>query len=246
MARRLGAAVAICALIAAVPASAAARPYSQFNQPSGDHAGSAPLGYVLLIHGGGWKLVGAGMAGLMDPTADRLNQAGYATLNVDYGPGKRSLPDVLRFYDRLRAQAGPSAEICTYGDSAGGHLALLVAQRRPDVACVIADAAPTDLDALPGGPGGLRRTARRLFGGPAALRRWSPAGRKLGQPALLAYGRRDDVVPIGQGRRMLRRAPHAKLVGLRPGHAPWVHVSVAKRDLTRLYAAQLALLSSSK
>jgi pimeloyl-ACP methyl ester carboxylesterase len=182
------------------------------------------------------------MTGFMNPVADRLNQAGYATLNVDYGRGKHSLPDVLDFYDELRARVGPRTEICTYGDSAGGHLALLVAQRRPDTACVIANAAPTDLDALPGGPGSLKRTAHRLFGRGRALRAWSPATRMLNQPALLAYAQHDKVVPPDQGERMLRRAPHAKLVRLRRGHAPWVHFTVAASDLRRLYTAQLALL----
>jgi acetyl esterase/lipase len=223
---------------------ASARPYSQQNPPSGPYAGAPPRGYVLLVHGGGWKLVGSGMAGLMNPTADRLNRAGYATLNVDYRAGSRSLHDVLGFYDELRARVGPRAEICIYGDSAGGNLALLVAQRRPDVACVIAEAAPTDLAALPHGPGDLGRTARRLFKG--ALRAWSPAARPLKQPALLAYGRRDSVVPYDQGRRMLRRAPRATLTGMRPGRAAWVHGRVAARDLRHLYAAQLSLLRSSR
>src|SRR3954469_23516568 len=179
--------------------SAAARPYSQESPPSGQYAGTVPRGYVVLIHGGGWRLVGRGMTGFMNPVADRLNQAGYATLNVDYGLGKRSLPDVLAFHDERRARVGPGTESCMYGDSAGGHLALLAAQRRPDVACVIANAAPTELDALPGGSGSLKRTARRLFGGPRALRRWSPAARKLGQPAVLAYAKNDKIVPAHQG-----------------------------------------------
>ena len=236
-------AAAACAI--AAPA-AQARPYSHESPPSGSYEGAPPKGYVLLIHGGGWKLVGAGMAGLMFPVQDRLNEAGYATLNVDYRRGKHSLPDVLAFYDELRARVGPTVEICTYGDSAGGNLALLVAQRRPDVACVMANAGPTDLAALPGGPGSLKRTARRLFGTSSrALRAWSPAGRKLTQPALLAYGRRDKVVPADQGVRMLRRAPHARLMRLRAGHAPWVHVSVKASELRRLYAAQLELLRTS-
>src|SRR3954464_15298305 len=222
-----------CAAYAIAASAAFARPYSQESPPSGSYEGAPPRGYVVLIHGGGWKLVGRGMTGFMNPVADRLNQAGYATLNVDYGRGKRSLPDVLAFYDDLRARVGPDAEICAYGDSAGGHLALLVAQRRPDVACVMANAGPTDLDALPGGSGGLRRTARRLFGGATALRKWSPAARKLRQPALLAYGKRDKVVPADQGARMLRRAPRAKLMRLRAGRTPWVHVSVAAADLRR-------------
>lgn len=238
-ATRLSSLVAV-AFVLAVP-TAGARPFSQESPPSGPYEGTAPRGYVLLIHGGGWKLVGRGMTGFMNPVADRLNQAGYATLNVDYGRGKHSVRDVLGFYDDLRARVGPGTEICTYGDSAGGHLALLAAQRRPDVACVIANAAPTDLDALPGGPGSLKRTAHRLFGRGRALRAWSPAKRMLKQPALLAYAQHDKVVPPDQGARM-RRAPHAKVVRLRGGRAPWVHFTVAASDLRRLYAAQLALL----
>src|SRR5436309_3210671 len=85
----------VSALAAICPAGVAnAGPYSQENMPTGPYAGKPPLGYVVLIHGGGWYLVGAGMAGLMNPTADRLNSAGYATLNVDYRAGRKSLPDV--------------------------------------------------------------------------------------------------------------------------------------------------------
>jgi hypothetical protein len=51
----------------------------------------------VLIHGGGWKLVGRVMTGFMNPVAERLNQAGYETLNIDHGPGRASLPDALAF-----------------------------------------------------------------------------------------------------------------------------------------------------
>src|SRR4051794_7527481 len=125
-------------LSAVCAAGARAVPFHETTYPSG-----APRGWVIVVHAGGWQIVGPGMPGLERPEVDRLTSWGYATLNVDYRRGAAGLTDVLHFYDRLRRRVGAQMPICIDGSSSGGHLALMAAQRRKGVTCVIARAAPT-------------------------------------------------------------------------------------------------------
>jgi fermentation-respiration switch protein FrsA (DUF1100 family) len=225
-------AIALAAACSAQPA--AAEPYSDTVAPS-----SRPAGWVIVIHGGGWKLVGRGMTGLEQPEVDRLHEWGFGTMNVDYRQGAAGLTDVLRFERRLRRRVGPHMPICLDGASAGGHLALMVALRRPDVACVIARAAPTRLARL---HGKLLRYAHHYFDGHGGLARWSPALRRLDTPLLLAHGADDPYVPFGQSQAMHRHAPHSRLFRLRPGREPWVHTNVRAADLAKLYRVERRFL----
>lgn len=102
-------------------------------------------GTVILIHGGGWQGPGAtAQQGLMDLPGQMLVQRGWRVLSLDYHFGKKGLQDVL---DAANAEiAAPTGGLlCLYGESAGGHLALLAAAKLPAIDCVIAAGAPTDL-----------------------------------------------------------------------------------------------------
>ena len=74
---------------------------------------SAAVGWVMVIHGGGWQVVGPSAVAMEDNTVSYLNGLGWATYNVDYRRGEHSLPDVLAAYRKVRSLAGvttPSGE----------------------------------------------------------------------------------------------------------------------------------------
>jgi acetyl esterase/lipase len=195
---------------------------------------------VLLIHGGGWKRVGPrAVAGI---TADRprLVAWGYRTDVVRYRAFRHAFPDVLAAYDRLRRRVGPATPICAYGASAGAHMALMLAIMRPDVACVISQAAPTELRRL---PAWLRRRAVAAFG--HRLLRWSPAAYRLYVPTLLEQATDDRIVPFDQMAAMHRDAPHSHAVALDPGRAPWIHARVDRRQLAHSHLVERRFLQAA-
>jgi pimeloyl-ACP methyl ester carboxylesterase len=221
-------------LLPASPAAATAPvPYSDASPATGP-----TRGYVITIHPGGWRIVGEGPAGLMNPEVARLNAWGYETLNVDHRRGHRALADVTRFYDRLRRRVG-NMPICLDGWSSGGHLALLVAARRPRVACVISLAGPAHLPSLPKPLIGL---AHRFFDDRGGLLDWSPTTKRIRAPILLGHARADKTVPFDQAMRMVATHPRARLVALGRGRAPYVHGRVSRADLERFHTRQRRFL----
>jgi acetyl esterase/lipase len=124
--------------------------YYEIGAPSGVHKGRAPKAIMIVIHPGGWFLVGKEvMSHWARPMANRWRDAGWQTVNIDYRACGHSIGDVLWFMQRLRF-LHPRAVICATGSSAGAHLAMLLATMRPDLACAISRAGPTDLLALDG------------------------------------------------------------------------------------------------
>jgi fermentation-respiration switch protein FrsA (DUF1100 family) len=222
-----------------MPAGAAAEPASQLQSPTGAFTGKPPRGYVITIHGGGWTLVGPGMMGFELAEDARLNSWGYATLNVDYRRGSRSLDDVVRFYDRLRRRVGRDPAICADGSSSGGHLALMLAVRRPGLQCAISEEGPTLLRRV---GTRLRVLAQRLFGRAGGLDAWSPALHRLRMPILLGQATNDRTVPRSQATLMRRAARRARVVMLHPGTAFFVHTHVDAGELDRFFGAERALL----
>jgi acetyl esterase/lipase len=130
------------------PAFAGAPAYYEVGPPTGEHAGQAPRGIMLAIHGGGWWLVGAGAAQTMRADAERWRARGWETVNLSYRACGQSVADVLWFYDQARAWFGRGAKICAMGFSAGGTLALLVGAKRPGLYCAVSIAGPTDLSRI--------------------------------------------------------------------------------------------------
>ena len=127
--------------------------------------GVSPKGVVIQVHGGGWSIVGIGATVSRRPNADWWRGQGWTSVNVDYRACAQSLPDVLWFYDRVKA-VWPSLPVCIEGGSAGGQLALMVAALRPDLdsrGVRGRDARPHHL----GGCNCLRRTDRRSDDGRA-------------------------------------------------------------------------------
>jgi pimeloyl-ACP methyl ester carboxylesterase len=235
----------LAAMLALAPAAgAAAPPYYEVGLPSGRHALHPPRAGILVIHGGGWAGVGNQTTQTMRNRAQYFNDRGFLTLTIDYRPGTAALHDVNGFYDRLRARVGPTTPICAYGESAGGHLALMLAGDRPGLRCVIALAAPTDLSSLP--PVALAN-AEQAFGY-ANLVAWSPALRQppIRQPVLLASALDDPVVPFDQAYEFWAHRPRGTtVVALAPGPIGWVHSNVSFDSLLRLARGELAFLRTA-
>jgi len=101
--------------------------YYEVGEPSGAHADRPPRGVLILFHGGGWSSNGSGAAASVRGEADRWRARGWRTVNSSYRPCGSSLIDALSLYDRVRETYGSASPVCTLGQSAGGHLALMVA-----------------------------------------------------------------------------------------------------------------------
>jgi acetyl esterase/lipase len=229
--------VALCALLLSTSASAHAAARIEWSGPPRAGAG------VLLLHGGAWRAHGTREVARLRPVARRFARLGLRVANADYRPGAASLTDARRALRRL----GRGGRVCVYGESAGGQLALMLAARDGAIRCVITVGAVTDLGTL---------RADHAFSPVATLaeRTWShaPGGladnspltfaRHLRTPLLLAGLRRDPFVPSIQQRRLAARAPHARLMLLPRGGAPFVHGRAAPHAVHALAAAEDALL----
>jgi acetyl esterase/lipase len=187
-----------------------------------------PLGVLLFIHGGGWK--GPDTAALQQDVTLSVGyrRLGFDTLSVDYRSGARGLDDVDAFYRDARGRVGHHVPVCAIGSSAGGNLALLLAQDEPSLTCLIDIAGPTDLPALK--PLAASYQIALTAFGLGRLRDFSPALRAdpLSARALLVYAQDDPIVPVSQGREMARADPSARLIVLPPGNAPFVHNDAAE------------------
>jgi acetyl esterase/lipase len=188
--------------------------------------GSAPV--IVYVHGGGWRrgsrreplpVLGADFY-------DQLTTQGFAVAAIDYrlsGEARFPAPleDVRTAIGWVRNHAasyGLDADhVFLWGDSAGGHLALLAALTGSTVHGVVAWFPVTDLAGLPsdvadaGGvpdPGPQSRDAQ-LLGGPASslsdlARQASPVSHASAgaPPILLMHGAVDDMVPPAQSIRL--------------------------------------------
>lgn len=166
-----------------------------------------------------------------DHYVERYRSLGWAARNVAYRHGgEEGYEDVVAAYERAREEH-PRAPVCAVGESSGGHLALMLAARRP-LACVEAVGAPTDLRAL---RGFVRRVAVKAFGHDLAA--WSPvrhAGSIRGR-VMLVHAANDLVVDPGQARLMKDAKPDAELVLLPPGELSFMHLTKIDEPAYRAY-----------
>jgi acetyl esterase/lipase len=188
-----------------------------------------PKAVVMLIHGGSWKGIDPAAFKATLAIATIFQNLGFETVTVEYRRGAQGISDVQRLYRHVRQRVGTHSAICAVGTSAGGHIALMLAVRNPDLACVIDLAGPTNLPALRTDPGGSTayHIALNAFGnGP--LTELSPAlhTSSIKAKLMLIYAANDPLVPVAQGREMARADPGAKLIVLPPGTAPFVHTGV--------------------
>jgi hypothetical protein len=209
--------------------------------PATDSAGNpvASNKVMITIHGGAWRggfagpsngetgpwdAVGLDVPGQM---VDRFTHEGWTVYNIDYeGGGARSLAEVDTSFKALPVAETSGKTICPAGESAGGQLALMLAEREHAISCVVANAAPTDL-----------RTESALFTdptpnlvaigfGPDSGTVWddnSPVDHLDGFTAkvLLATADTDTTVPYSQATEL------AAAVTAAGGHAPVTLVHLA-------------------
>jgi len=205
-----------------------------------------PLPVIVYVHGGGWRrgsrrhplpVLGAGFY-------DSLAAQGFAVAAVDYrlsGEARFPAPleDVRTAVGWTRDNAAgyglDAGRVFLWGDSSGGHLALLAALTGAKVTGVVAWFPVTDLAGLPsdvadmGGvpdPGPDSREAQ-LLGAPVSsvpglAQQASPVthGSPDAPPVLLMHGDADDMVPAAQSIRLasaLRAAGAAVELELVPG-----------------------------
>jgi len=240
--------------------------YYEVGEPSGAYAAQPAKGLLLLFHGGGWYSNGGGAVQALRGEADRWRARGWRTVNSSYRPCGVSVSDALMLYDRARAVYGATTALCTFGQSAGGHLALMVAAGRPGgVRCVVDDAGPTDAATLPtqgayDPAGGTQTNAPKwvynVMGaafGFENLSSYSPAqfaGAGLrGVRILTASAVQDSLVPYGQMTllrdRMQAADPFAYVTTMQlpPGDQPFVHAYVSQAGLDAYYQAEQDLVA---
>jgi acetyl esterase/lipase len=191
-------------------------------------AAASPPPVIVHVHGGGWRR-GSRRHPLPRVGADfygRLAARGFAVAAIDYRlSGEARYPaaveDVRAAVGWLRDQAAEygmdPGRVFLWGDSAGGHLALMTALTGSEVQGVVAWFPVTDLAGLAsdvaaaGGkpdPGPESREALFL-GAPAAsvpdlAREASPVNHAgaAAPPVLLLHGAVDDMVPPAQSIRL--------------------------------------------
>ena len=104
-------------------------------------AGDTPLGVIIYLPGGAWDRPADVAFENYQRQAERANEFGYATVVVRYSAGPKALGEIERIYSQARG-AYPGSGICAVGGSAGGHWALMLAAREPDLTCVVDTAGP--------------------------------------------------------------------------------------------------------
>src|SRR5436190_17424557 len=183
--------------------------YYEVGEPT---SGGPAKGVILILHGGGWSAVGPGGVESERSEADRWRARGWRTVNATYRACGSAGGDALWFHDRIRQLYGASTPVCTSGQSAGGHLALMVAAFRSDVGCVVDEAGPTDTAALAGetawdpttggqqdqGPRWVYNQMVAAFG-QENLAWWSPAWLGVKARVLFAIAAQDKFVSAAQG-----------------------------------------------
>jgi acetyl esterase/lipase len=239
--------------------------YYEIGNPSGAFLGHAPKGLMIVIHGGGWYTVGPAAVAWNRDKANRWRETGWQTINIDYRACAQSIPDVLWFMQRIRLMR-PRAVICATGVSAGGHLALMLASVRKDLACAIALAGPSDLGGMqnqltfdkvtglntPTGSVQLFNVAVAAFGAkPSPLVFSSPTryASNISARLLLASGVTDPLVSLTQNAnfaiamRAANPSAYVDVAALPTGPAAFVHTRVTQASLDDLRAREDALVA---
>jgi dipeptidyl aminopeptidase/acylaminoacyl peptidase len=242
---RLIATAGVLALALTAASGADAAPLRKVTRPSGK-----ARGVVLLFHGGGWVATGRTAMAEMNPTARRLARLGYVAVNADYSAGARGLHDVVATYD-WAARRWRKLRICAEGSSSGGHLALLMAARRPRLRCMVALSSPSNLATLGGGPNGdrARSLAIRAFG-EENLARYSPVNQadRIEADLLLVNARRDAAVPPEQAFALADLVPGTTSLVLSTGQVSvlWGHgEGISTVSMSRFYGYERDLMRSS-
>ena len=162
---------------------------------------------VLLIHGGGWA---EGDRSHFNAIAPLFARRGIQAVSMNYrlSPENRwpaQVDDVVLALEFLREQQIDRNRIALWGHSAGGHMALMAAIRKPDwIKCVVTVGAPTALDRC------VVDTIPSTFA-ESDLHNASPAYRTEPLPPVLCvHGKLDRVVGIHHADRLAKQHPNVE------------------------------------
>ncbi|GAA2899764.1 hypothetical protein GCM10010517_65310 [Streptosporangium fragile] len=236
----------------------------------------APLPVIVAVHGGAWR---TGLREDMGPRFRRwwpgpfarLARAGFAVACPSYRLSGEAvhpaqLDDLTAALRWLHARAGElgldTGRVITWGESAGGHLAALLAltapQRVPD-GCTVAGCvvwyAPGDLTTLalhlpPGAydPTDPHSPEARLIGAaiadaPARARAASPVTYVTADapPFLILHGTGDSIIPVAQGEQLAAALREAGArADFRPvAGADHLWVGLSDHDVEHCFTASL-------
>ncbi len=198
---------------------------------------------MIMIHGGGWGgPSGQAQQALMEVPGKLLLRRSWRVVSTTYQEGKAGLDDVLKTIRAEIERRTSDGPLCLYGESSGGHLALVAAARLgDDVDCVIGVGALADLplylETAKSGSDEHRFIAgrvRKYFGtSDADLAPWDPAGLagSVRADVMLIRARDDTFVPSSQSTSYAKARPRTRIVTLQPGKTVFVHGSLSARGL---------------
>jgi acetyl esterase/lipase len=196
--------------------------------------GGKPRPAIVVIHGGGWL---EGDKSSFSTSAHRapgniidFAALGFVAVTINYrlsaeAPYPAALEDCRLAVRWLRAHAREyhvdADRIGAYGNSAGGHLALLLGmtgERADRVQAAVSDSGPIDLIDQDR-QNRLREVVRRFLGGPpegerAVLYKQASPINQIGRdtpPLLLIYGVADEQVPVATADRFVSELGRAGL-----------------------------------
>jgi acetyl esterase/lipase len=191
---------------------------------------------VLLIHGGGWahgdKATMHGWCALFAQNGIVAAAVGYRLAAPEdvsrHWPAQ--LDDITLAFQWMQNHArefgADSRRICSYGESAGGHLSVWLAIKENNLACAIDGFGPVDLPLL---AQKSKRSLDALLGqqhSPDAERSAAPIFSLSPQtaPILIIQGSQDDLVPPEQSVKLyeaaMQKGVNAKLITY-PGRHSW-------------------------
>ena len=196
--------------------------------PDARSISGTPVPVIVHIHGGGWRRGSRRhpLPALGPGFYDQIAAQGFAVAAIDYrlsGEARYPAPleDVRTAVGWARDNAASygldAGRVFLWGDSSGGHLALLAGLTGAKVQAVVAWFPVTDLVGLPGdiaaagGTPDLGPDSReaQFLGGPASTmpevaREASPVAHASAgaPPILLMHGAADDMVPAAQSVRL--------------------------------------------
>ena len=183
-----------------------------------------PRPAIVIIHGGGWKR-GDKRANIWARYPLEYAKAGFVAISVNYrllpdDPFPASVEDVKAAVRWLRENAGQYNidvnRIGAYGNSAGAHLALMLAfsddtvglagpytAQTASIQAVAASAPPTDLVNWSSKDGSVEALT---MSSPSTARLASPLYHvtKNSPPVLLFHGTNDNTVPYDQSTRLIK------------------------------------------
>lgn len=227
----------------------------------GDALDGHARGLSLLLHGGAWFVTGHAALESTRPMAGFWRERGWRTVAASYRGCEHSIRDVVWIVDRLHALR-PELPICITGISAGAHLAVVAAARRPEaVSCVIglgtvADPAAALHQTVTSG--GRTVVADWLYHfvvaafGPAGVASATPDPAQIRARLLLGKAETDAVVPWEQSAdlrdRVLAARPGADVeaVRLAGGDLPWVHGKVSLEAMLDFSERMVALVERTE